>query len=73
MSVGNRDRPPDQAHRTKIVDVVAQVRRTVSGNLVCRKPFQHHLALVLDVVHRLDAQLGRTGLDDWVDLLGDDE
>ena len=70
MSIGNRDRPADQAHRTKIINIVAQVGSTIQTDTMLRQPFADHSALVLNTVHDLDTQLGCACLDDGIDLLG---
>ena len=36
MSIGNRNWPADEAHRTEIIYVVAQIGSTVGGNAVRR-------------------------------------
>jgi hypothetical protein len=73
MGVSNGNRPTNQSHRTKIVEVVAQVGGPVTFDVTRRQPLTDHLALVLHAVPHFDTELGSPRLDDTFDLLGHDE
>jgi len=73
MSIGNRNRPANQAHWTKIIDIIAEIGSTMQGNAVSCQPVAHHGALVHYALRNFGTQLGRAGSDDWVDLLGDNQ
>jgi hypothetical protein len=73
MSVGNRNRPSDQTHWAKIMDIVAKIGSSIARNLARCQPVRHHSAFILNAMPQLDAELGRAGLDDGVDFLAHDQ
>jgi hypothetical protein len=70
MRIGNRHRPTDKTHWSKIVDIIAQVRGPIRIDASHGKPVSYHGALVTDAMGYVDAELGRASLDDRVNILG---